>query len=67
MIGHDQNFRELSVNVISFLIIFVKHKIHERQFPPLMVILSEKCVNYNMISRQIPKITFFVHKWEFAA
>ena len=63
--GHDQIFRETSVNVISRLTIFVKIGICEWQFPPLIVILSEKLVNFCVISPTIADIMWIGRNWEF--
>ena len=49
MMGHDKNFREWNVNVISLLFISVKREISEQQFSPFSVILSEKIVNFSRI------------------
>ena len=44
VMDHDQILRELSVNVISLFTICVKRDIHEWQFSPFFVNLSEKQV-----------------------
>ena len=49
----DQNFRELSVNVISHIPIYVKCEIHLWQLTLIFVILSEKLANFWVISREI--------------
>ena len=57
------DFRLWSWNLILLLPICMKREIHEWQFSPFFVILSEKLVNFNMISREIDKIIQI--KWEF--
>ena len=54
--NREQNFRESSVNVISFITISVKREIRNWQFPPFFVIGSEKLVNFNVILREIVRI-----------
>ena len=54
--NREQNFRESSVNVISFITISVKREIRNWQFPPFFVIGSEKLVNFNVILREIARI-----------
>ena len=56
----DQNFRELSINVISHHNIYVKREICEWQFSSFIVILSEKHVNFGVISREIAEITWML-------
>jgi len=54
--GCEQNFRESSVNVFSFITISVKREIRDWQFPPFFMIGSEKLVNFNVILREISRI-----------
>ena len=56
VIGCEQNLRESSVNVISLFTICTKSEIHEWQFSPCFVILSEKRVNFSVILHEITEI-----------
>ena len=63
--GHDQNLRESSVNVISLFTICTKSEIHEWQFSLFFMILSEKLANFFMISLEITEITEIGSEWDF--
>ena len=56
MIGRDQNIRESNMNVILLLTICVKREFCTWQFSPFIVILNEKIVNFQVISREIAEI-----------
>ena len=49
--------RESSVNVISLITICVKCEIREWQFYLFIMILSDKLINFSMISREIAEMT----------
>ena len=53
----DQNFRELSVNVISSFTICMIREFSELQLSPFCVILSEKLANFQVIFHEIAEIT----------
>ena len=61
----NQKFCETSVKVISLLTICMKREICEWQFSLFFLILSEKIVNFSVISREIAEITWIGCKWEF--
>ena len=63
--GCDQNFRESRVNMISIITICMKREIRELQFVPFSVILSEKFVSFDKISREITEITRISRQLEF--
>ena len=65
MMGEEQNLRELSLNEISFLTICEKREIHEWKFSSFFRILCAKLVNFSMISREMPEITWIGQKLEF--
>ena len=50
----------VSVKVISRFIKSVKREIREWHFPVFIMILSEKSINFSMISHEITKITCIV-------
>ena len=52
VMDHEQNLRELNVNVTSLLPIYVKREIRECQYSPFFMILSEKLVCFSLISRE---------------
>ena len=54
--GHDQNLREMSVNVISRFTICVSSELRERQFSLFFIILSEKLTTFCIISCEIANI-----------
>ena len=60
-----QNLCEMSLNVILCFTICVKREIFDRQFSPFFVILSEKRVNFSMMSSEIAEIIWIGRKWEF--
>ena len=63
--GLDQNLRETSVNVNSRFTIFGNREILESQFSLFFVILSEKFLNFWVISREMAKITEIGRKQNF--
>ena len=62
--GRDQNLRETSVNVNSCFTIFWSCEIHECQFSLFFMILSEKLVNYHVMSREMTEITGIGREWD---
>ena len=62
----NQNFDELSLNVISCLINCMKREIHEWQFLPFIGILREKLADFRAISREIDEITWIRLEIDFA-
>ena len=55
--SHDENSRELSLNVKLHFAIGVKREPCECQFSLLFVVLGEKLANFCVISLQMAKIT----------
>ena len=62
----EQYLREMSLNVISHLTICVKREIRNDNFSSFIVILSEKLVNFSVISGEIAEIRWIWRKQEFA-
>ena len=62
----DQNFRELSVNVISGFTICTNREFQELQLSLFYVILGEKLANFQVIFREIAEITGIGCQWDFA-
>ena len=58
VMGCDQNLRELSMNVILRLIMWVKREICKWQFSQFLAILSEKFVNFSVISLVVAETTW---------
>ena len=56
MVGHDQNSRELSLNVKLRFAIGMKRESCECQFSLFFVVLGEKLANFCMISLDLAKI-----------
>ena len=52
VMDHNQNLRELSINVISQFTIWVNCELSEWQFSLMFVILSEKLAKFNIISSE---------------
>ena len=50
VMGHEQNFCEMSINVISLVTICAKHDFRQLKFSPFFVILSEKLANLIVIA-----------------
>ena len=50
VMGREQNFCEMSINVISLVTICVKHDFRQLKFSPFFVILSEKLANLIVIA-----------------
>ena len=48
--GREQNFCEMSINMISLVTICVKHDFRQLKFSPFFVILSEKLANLIVIA-----------------
>ena len=63
--GSWPKFREFSMNVVSLLMFYVKREIHEGQFSPFFVILSDELVNFIVISHEIAEIAWIERKQEF--
>ena len=66
VMGHDQNIRELSVNVISRCTIFGNCELWKWQFSLIFMILSKRFVKCCMISREIANVTRIGREWDFA-
>ena len=57
VMGCDQTLREVSVNVISLITIWVKRDISELQISLFFMILSERLTNFSVISCENVEIT----------
>ena len=63
--GRDQNFCELSVNVISLFTIWAKREIDEWQVSLFVMILNDTLANVCIISLENAKITVIGRERDF--
>ena len=65
VMGCELYLRKSRMSLTSLFTIWVIHEIHEWQFVPFFVILSEKLVNFSVITHEIIEIMWFGSEREF--